>query len=315
MELPELTPEFMSALKEKLIERAKALPVQKQITMRLAKPNTWVLSWYNPSLETPHPHVLVGEKFALVIDPTETTYDLRKYIREYITDKPIKVANTHSHGDHTLSNGQFNDCEIFMSELAWEEIKKSREQGWNTPRHKGHIMGDYVPTIIKPGDVLDLGGRELEILPYNPCHSPTSLIYLDRTYGILFPGDEIDPGQVNIWGTPVETFRDNMLSLKARMDDFDMICPAHNGTPIHAETINNFIENCERVMSGIKGDLDVGSMSYLLNPFETRPPESVETRRWDPETRRSEWKGTAINYNVNLIFNSQLEGFVDNSKK
>lgn len=304
-DFPELTPEFMTELKKRLIARCKELPLSKQFSMRLAKPKTWVLSWYNPSLETPHPHVLEGENFTLVVDPTETTYDLRGYIQKYISDKPIKVINTHSHGDHTLSNGQFNDCEIFMSRLCWEEIKRSREAGWNSPRQEGHIMGDYVPTIIEPGDVIDLGGRELEVLDYHPCHSPTSLVYLDRTYGILFPGDEIDPGQINIWGMPVETFRNNMMYLKERMDEFDMICPAHNGTPIHAETINNFIENCDRIMSGIEGDLDVGSMSYLLNPFETRPPETVEQRRFDPETRRSEWKGTALNYNVNLIFNSQ----------
>jgi glyoxylase-like metal-dependent hydrolase (beta-lactamase superfamily II) len=188
-----------------------------------------------------------------------------------------------------------------MSSLAWNEIKASREKGWDSPRQKGHIMGDYVPVLLRPGDVLDIGGREIEVLPYNPCHSPTSLVYLDRTYGILFPGDEIDPGQINIWGIPVETFRNDMLSLKEH--SFDMICPAHNGTPMHAKILDYYIENCERIMSGIEGEMDKGSTSYLLNPFETRPPEVVQERRWDPAIRRSEWKGTAINYNVNLIFN------------
>lgn len=301
------TPEFMDELKQQLIARAKELPLSKQLSMRLAKPGTWIVSGYNPSLETPCPHVLIGEDCALVIDPTEMTYDLRGYIREYITDKPIKVANTHSHGDHTYANGQFNDCQFFMSEQCWQDIQASRKRGWNQPRQRGHIMGDYVPTILKPGDVIDLGGRQLEVLPFNPCHSPSSLVYLDKTCGILFSGDEIDPGQVNVWNTSVEVFRDNMVSLKQHMDngEFDMICCAHNGSPIHAKTIDYFIENCDRIMAGIEGELDVGSMSYLLNPFETRPPEMVEARRWDPATRRSLWKGTAINYNANMIFRQQ----------
>jgi glyoxylase-like metal-dependent hydrolase (beta-lactamase superfamily II) len=168
-------------------------------------------------------------------------------------------------------------------------------------------MGSYVPTLLKSGDIIDLGKREIEVLPYNPCHSPTSLIYLDRTRGILFPGDEIDSGQINIWGQPVETFRDNMLSLKKRGDDFDMICPAHNGTPMHAKILDYYIENCERIMDGIEGDMDKGSTSYLLNPFESRSAESVEQRRWDPDIRRSEWKGTAINYNIHLIHNNQVK--------
>lgn len=305
----------MNEVKRELIEKVKNYPLSKQFSARLVKPGTWAIYPFNPSLETPRPHVLVGEEYALVIDPTDTTLALREYIETYITDKPLKVANTHAHADHTLANWQFADCEIFMSDLAWQEIRRMRENWANDPRSKDFPYSDYTPTIIGVGDTIDLGGRELEVIPYKPCHSPTSLIYLDGTYGILFSGDEIDPGQVNMWATPVETFRDNMLSLLALRNRFDTICPAHNGTPIHADTLLYFSENCERIMSGIEGDMDKGSISYLLNPFEPRSPESVEARRFDPEARRSEWMGTAINYNINLIFNSQLKDFVDKQKK
>lgn len=313
--MADISYQTMNEVKHDLIERVRTYPLSKQFSARLVKPNTWAIYPFNPSSDTPRPHVLIGDDYALVIDTTDTTLELRKYIETYITDKPLKVASTHSHFDHTGANWQFADCEIFMSALAWEEVKRMRENWEANPKSKDFPASDYTPTIIGVGDTINLGGRELEILPYNPCHSPTSLIYLDKTYGILFSGDEIDPGQINIWGTPVETFRNNMLSLLERRSQFDMICPAHNGTPIHADTLKYFVENCDRVMSGIEGDMDKGSTSYLLNPFEPRSPESVERRRFDPEIRRSEWMGTAINYNINLIFNSQLEGFVDKSKK
>ncbi|MCD7918533.1 MAG: hypothetical protein LUG45_00355 [Clostridiales bacterium] len=305
--MTKITHHLMDDIKTQLIEDAKGWPLEKQFSLRLAKPDTWIVKWFNPSQDTPCPHILIGRDYALVIDATEMTYDFRGYIERYVTDKPLKVASTHAHGDHTLANWQFNDCEIYMSEPAWEEIKKSREQEWNQPRQRGHQKGDYVPTILKPGDIIDLGGRRLEVLEYNPCHSPTSLIYLDLTYGILFPGDEIDPGQINIWNTSVETFRNNMLGLKARADDFDMICSPHNGSPQHAKILDYYIENCDRIMSGIEGDMDKGSMSYLLNPFEPRSEETVKQRRFDPQIRRSVWKGTAINYNIDLIWDSQLE--------
>jgi glyoxylase-like metal-dependent hydrolase (beta-lactamase superfamily II) len=303
MEIPEtLTPEYMAQLKQKMFDNVGHYPLRKQFSLRLAKPDTWIVNCYSPSLEAPHPHVLIGGTYTLVIDTTDTPYDLRSYLTQYVTDQPIKVASTHSHGDHTLGNGLFNDCEIYMSAPAWQEIRESREKGWTDPRQQGHIMGDYVPTILKPGDVIDLGGRELEVLPYKPCHSPTSLIYLDRTYGILFPGDEIDSGQINMWNMSVEDFRENMVSLKQRAGDFDMICPAHNGTPMHAKILDYYIENCDRILSGIEGDMDKGSTSYLLNPFESRPPKLAQQRRWDPDIRRSEWKGTALNYNIHKIF-------------
>ena len=313
--MPEYSYEFRNQFKKDLIQQVSTYPLSKQFSARLVKPNTWAIYPFNPSSDTPRPHVLIGEDYALVIDPTDTTLPLRRYIETYITDKPLKVLNTHSHGDHTLANWQFDDCEIFMSEIAWEEIRERRKNWDENPKLKDFPAGTYVPTIVKVGDTLDLGGRILEFIPYHNCHAPSSIVTLDKTMGILFSGDEIAPGQINIWGTPVETFRSNMLSLLARRDEFDIICPAHNGTPIHADTLNYFVENCDRVMAGVEGDMDKGSTSYLLNPFEPRSPESVLRRRFDPEIRRSEWMGTAINYNIHLIWNSQLKDFVDHSKK
>jgi hypothetical protein len=36
-----------------------------------------------------------------------------------------------------------------------------------------------------------------------------------------------------------------------------MICLAKNGFPVHASIIDADIENCEHIMSGIKGDRDI----------------------------------------------------------
>lgn len=304
------TPESMAALKVEILRRCMELPLKKQFSMRLAKPDTWIIVPYSPNgMESPKPHLLVGQDYALLIDPTDTPFDLRSFIRHYITDKPLLVANTHSHRDHTYANYLFDDCTIYMSELCQQELRRNsanpRLRETDIALGMTHVS-ENEGTVIHPGDVIDLGGREIEVLgDFTPCHSPTSLMYLDKTMGILFTGDEIDPGQINIWNQPVETFRQNIVNLIRRRDEFDMICAPHNGTPMHAKCLDYYLENCDRIMSGIEGDLDVGSMSYLLNPFEARDPQTIEHRRWDPVTRRSEWMGTAINYNVDLIFNEQ----------
>ena len=303
------SPAFMTALKKEIMRKVSTYPNNKQFDLRLAKPDTWVILPYNPSgNETPRVYVCIGEKYALVIDPTDTPFDVRRFIEENVTDKPLLVANTHSHNDHTYANYLFDDCTIYMSEQCQKDLQEMRASGRIKPDLLGNChISENPGTVIHPGDVIDLGNREIEVIGITSCHAPSSLLFLDRTAGILFTGDEIDPGQINMWNIPVETFRDNMVYLYSRRDEFDMICAPHNGGPVHADILKYFIENCDRVMAGIEGDLDVGSTSYLLNPFENRPAEAIAYRRNDPVTRRSYWKGTAINYNVDLIFNRDLE--------
>lgn len=298
----------MQALKTQLMKNVAELPLIKQFHMRLVKPDTWIIEPFCPSSDAPRVHLLIGETYALVIDPTDTPYDLRAYIQTYVTDKPLLVANTHSHNDHTYANYLFDDCTIYMSEICQQELRQART---HSPKLDalGHAYASYNEgTVVRPGDVIELGGRPVQVLGCTPCHAASSLLFLDEKAGILFTGDEIDAGQVNIWNQPVEVFRDNIVMLLGLRDRFDTICCPHNGTPMHADVLRYFLENCDRIMSGIEGDMDKGSTSYLLNPFEPRSPESVDHRRWDPLIRRSEWKSTAINYNIDLIFREQLKG-------
>ena len=60
-------------------------------------------------------------------------------------------------------------------------------------------------------------------------------------------------------------------------------------------------------MSGIPGELDVASTSYLLNPFEGRDPAMGKKIREDPTILRSEWKGTSIVYSTERIMRADVE--------
>ena len=211
--------------------------------MRLVKPDTWIIEPFCPSSDAPRVHLLIGETYALVIDPTDTPYDLRAYIQTYVTDKPLLVANTHSHNDHTYANYLFDDCTIYMSEICQQELRQART---HPPKLDalGHAYASYNEgTVVRPGDVIELGGRPVQVLGCTPCHAASSLLFLDEKAGILFTGDEIDAGQVNIWNQPVEVFRDNIVMLLGLRDRFDTICCPHNGTPMHADVLRYFLEN------------------------------------------------------------------------
>ena len=60
-------------------------------------PNTWTIMLQG----SPHfVYLLIGEEKAMLIDSFYGQGDLRAFV-ETITDKPVIVANTHGHFDHT----------------------------------------------------------------------------------------------------------------------------------------------------------------------------------------------------------------------
>ena len=273
-------------------------PEDRGFSCRLIRPDTWFIQG---TLASPATHVLLGRQKALVIDPGLNRNDIRSYI-EGITDLPLLVANTHGHFDHTAANGQFRDCPIYMSAYATRECKNAFPHV-----NPEDFCLDYEPLAIEEGHVFDLGDRDVEAIAL-ACHSPGSLAFLDHRHKLLFTGDELESGQVlihdasNTGFASVERYLGNLMKLKARISDLDLICPAHNGSPMDPSIIDAFIENCERIMSGIEGKRDIGSPTFLHGgPDDGWGTDSVRLR-FNPAHRRSEWKGTAIVYNVNRVF-------------
>ena len=272
----------------------RTLPVNKQFMRIPVKPDTWLLNGISLDNAAPHPHVIIGDEYALIMDTTDLDLELRKYVEEYVTDKPLMVASTHSHGDHTKNNYMFEDCPIYMTAASWQEIQENRVKSpERTP-------GTYTPKIIGDGDIIDLGGRQLECIDFCGCHSPTSIVYLDTKYGCLFTGDEFEGGQVLLLAptSSVELYKENLIALKKRIDGrATCICPPHNGSPIDIALLDYTIENCDRIMSGIEGMEDIRSMTFGLNPH------GYDVERWNNGyTRRSEWMGSSLVYDTRQIF-------------
>ena len=296
-----------------------ALPIEKQFSRRLIKPDTWILNAFVLGFAPPHPHVVVGEKLAAVIDTTDLPFNVREYVEKVVTDKPLITISSHSHGDHTGNNYQFDDCPQYMSEICAQEILQNRA---NPPRPDREVKGTYTPIVVEDGQVIDLGGRGIECIRFCGCHSPSSMAYLDLKYGCLFTGDEFECGQVLIGGRAgskncVELYRDNLLYLKERVEGrATCICPPHNGSPMDISMLDNMIENCNRIMDGHEGSPEIGSMSFGLNPMSYHNPpfsepayrdSSVRLERYGDTGRRSEWKGATLVYDAKRIFYSDVE--------
>ena len=62
---------------------------------------------------------------------------------------------------------------------------------------RGNRPGTLLP--IREGDVLDLGGRRLEII-HLPGHTPGSIALLDTANRVLISGDPIQDGRIFMFG-------------------------------------------------------------------------------------------------------------------
>jgi glyoxylase-like metal-dependent hydrolase (beta-lactamase superfamily II) len=107
--------------------------------------------------------------------------DLYQAVRE-LTDKPLTVVNTHGHPDHIYGNMFFQEAYLHPAdrELARMFVEDPEYRKMLEERKK-----TFPPfRDILPGDVIDLGGRTLEVFGL-PGHTPGGILLLLREDRIL----------------------------------------------------------------------------------------------------------------------------------
>ena len=133
-------------------------------------------------------YLVVGKEKACVIDTMNGYNDLYAAVTR-LTDKPLTVVNTHGHPDHIFGNVFFreaymNPADAELSRMFTEDpefIRQCRERGLAMPPFRD----------IREGDVIDLGGRTLEVFAL-PGHTPGGILLLLREERILFTGDSVN---------------------------------------------------------------------------------------------------------------------------
>ncbi|MFA6660222.1 MAG: MBL fold metallo-hydrolase [Bacilli bacterium] len=161
--------------------------------------NTFIISEYR-HWEESHCYLLNGEEYSLLIDTGLGIENIKEQIMK-LTDKPVIAVATHIHWDHIGGHKYFPDFYAHEEELNWlnGEFPLSMEQ------IKGYVVEDCdLPDgfdidkyeffqgkpvrLLKDKDVIDIGGRTLEVL-HTPGHSPGHMCFFERDRGYLFTGD------------------------------------------------------------------------------------------------------------------------------
>jgi glyoxylase-like metal-dependent hydrolase (beta-lactamase superfamily II) len=179
--------------------------------------------------------ILAGRKRALVIDTGRSGCDVRK-ATESITHLPYDLLNTHADPDHIAGNQAFPTFFMHPSEAS---VYYKLRGG----------TGSFLP--VYDGDVIDLGGRELEIV-HLPGHTPGSITVLDRKNRCLIGGDPIQAhGQIYMFGIhrDLHSYSYSLKKLEER-SDFDLIYPSHADLPISREIIPDLISAAEDILAG-----------------------------------------------------------------
>lgn len=245
-----------------------------------ADERTWFINFMNG---TENMYLLEGDEKALLLDTGYGVGNLRAFV-EKLTDKPILVANTHYHPDHSAGNGEFEA--VYMSEGEKLDAPSVESPGAVPFDLTKLPHPDYEKIYLKEGDTIELGSRTIEILEAKPAHCNSTLFYLDRGHRMLFCGDDLEAAQVMMFDNSknpdapyhvkerLENMKANTQRMKELSSEYDMLLPNHNGYPIAKSYLDDFIGLVDAIFAGTAQIED-----KLNHPFVEMDPKSASLCR------------------------------------
>ncbi len=189
-------------------------------------------------------YLVIGEKEAVVIDGGTGIGRLDLLVEE-LTDKPYYLVLTHTHNDHIGGCKHFKDIALYDDVMGRESAAKGLgKDKMGEIIEPGFVWKEYpegfdpenyytppytVTRWLKERDVLDLGGRTLEVL-YTPGHSSDHVCLLDRGARYLYTGDIYYTGGVTSYlpGGDHDQFIESCRRLVELAPHYDWLMSAHN---------------------------------------------------------------------------------------
>lgn len=228
--------------------------------------------------------LITGEDVALLFDTGLGIGDIRGVVDE-LTDLQVVVLNSHTHYDHIGGNHQFETIYAMDTEFTrgralngrpHEAVAEFVSRGWIwMPLPEGFIKDKYhthpfaISRIIAEGDVIDVGGRRLEILE-TPGHAPDSICLIDRDNRILFTGDTfyLAPLYTHVDGSDFEDYARSAARLAGLAGDIDIAITSHNVPIVDGEYMIALGLAFEQIKAGsVEYAVTDGNREYQFDGF------------------------------------------------
>ena len=177
--------------------------------------------------------LLTGSDSALLIDSGMNVKNV-KAIAQSLTDKPIKLINTHADPDHIGANCEFSS--FMMNTLELDNFNIYQK-----------CSGKVIP--VNDHEIINIGKRSLEVI-FIPGHTPGSIALLDIERRVLFSGDTIQDGNIFLFGPMrnIKTYLQSLERLNTFKDRFDYIYPSHANPVLEPSIIEKLIEGTRGVI-------------------------------------------------------------------
>lgn len=230
-------------------------------------------------------HLILGDERAILFDTGLGLFPIRPVV-ERITDLPVTVLNSHTHFDHVGGNAEF------ASILAVDtEYTRANMAGFGNARigedfvaeafcngppagvdlTKMHTRAWQASEFVADGDILDLGGRRLEVL-HVPGHTPDATALLDAENGLLFTGDSFYDAEIWLFApeTNLEEYDRAISRLAGIEEDVKYLFGAHVAARVDAGPLANVRDAFHKLRSG---EFDVapdsgGRLAFLIDDIE-----------------------------------------------
>lgn len=219
-------------------------------------------------------YLVEGERDVAVIDTGLGVSDFRAMVA-LLSDRDPIVLQTHGHWDHIGGSHAFERVLIHPNEAY--ALRRGFPNRMYAPlfspqRVKGRTLPDgfdLATAEIPPrepsgelshGDVIDLGGREVEVF-FTPGHSQGGVSLLDRQTGALFCGDAVNLGGMWLFlpRSDAEAFRSTigLLAELAESGRVSAIYPAHGSIPLAPDDLIAMRDAFDEVWAGRERDRHV----------------------------------------------------------
>lgn len=159
-------------------------------------------------------------------------------------DTPIRwVVNTHAHYDHTFGNQRLGPQSALNAEIFGHAQIERHFAEYEAPRLDAYLVDpgrepnrEWHGVVLTPpthpvADLLrvDLGGREVHLVPLPPAHTDTDLVLFVPDQRVWILGDLVEESGPPMFGSgsfPLD-WPGVLASVHEQMEEGDLVVPGH----------------------------------------------------------------------------------------